>query len=308
MLRRILVPLDGSVFAERALPLATFLARRSRGRLHLGYTLEPGTGYRYGAIRQALGYVERLGRQIVDHGIGCEITVVAGEPTAALLDLVEQTGDSLISLASLGLGRSSSGTPGLQVDRLVEQVPVPVLIQTPLALAQVGRNLDAGGPILVPLDGSALAEMALPEVARLAQALGRELRRVDVDAGLSDLANDWPRPMRPSELTPSETTALIELAAPIRRHRIAPPLGRCDAGDLVRLVRERIEQEDAFMVAVATGGRPGSSPRGLGPTAAAVVRAAHLPVLLLGPTALAHALLSLRPDSPSTCPGAALVG
>ena len=35
MFRRILVPLDGSTFAERVLPLATTVARHADGTLHL---------------------------------------------------------------------------------------------------------------------------------------------------------------------------------------------------------------------------------------------------------------------------------
>jgi nucleotide-binding universal stress UspA family protein len=41
MYKSILVPLDGSTFAEHALPLALALARRSGAALHLVHVLQP---------------------------------------------------------------------------------------------------------------------------------------------------------------------------------------------------------------------------------------------------------------------------
>src|SRR3954447_26174249 len=41
MLRSILVPLDGSVFGEHALPLALSIARRGEGKVRLLHVLQP---------------------------------------------------------------------------------------------------------------------------------------------------------------------------------------------------------------------------------------------------------------------------
>jgi nucleotide-binding universal stress UspA family protein len=45
MIRTILVPLDGSAFAERALPVAAALARRLGASLHLVSVHDPASGF-----------------------------------------------------------------------------------------------------------------------------------------------------------------------------------------------------------------------------------------------------------------------
>ena len=47
MYKQILVPLDGSAFAEAALPLALEVSRRTGAHLHLATVLEPVTSFAY---------------------------------------------------------------------------------------------------------------------------------------------------------------------------------------------------------------------------------------------------------------------
>jgi nucleotide-binding universal stress UspA family protein len=271
------------------------LARGLGERLHLVYTLGPATGHSYGAIRHALSYVEGLGRQVSNLGIGCETSVVADDPVAALLDLVDESGASLISLASPEPGRSPFWRLGTLADRLVERAPVPVLIQTPLAGDRVDHDVAPAGPIVVALDGSPIAEAVLPEAARLARGLGRGISLVYADEARAYGGVRRPRLARAVEAADGDAASRHGLAAWVRGHGIAA-LGRSAAGEFVHRIRDRVEREDAVMVAMTARGHAGFGQLRVSPTATAVLRAVPVPVLLLGPAALARVAAPALPE------------
>nr|NIT85847.1 universal stress protein [Gemmatimonadota bacterium]NIU29669.1 universal stress protein [Gemmatimonadota bacterium]NIV60078.1 universal stress protein [Gemmatimonadota bacterium]NIW62736.1 universal stress protein [Gemmatimonadota bacterium]NIX41846.1 universal stress protein [Gemmatimonadota bacterium] len=81
MYRQILVPLDGSAFAETGLPLALELSRRTGADLHLVTVLEPVTSFAYegwegAAVEWSREYLEDVLKRIegeaggkIDHAV-----------------------------------------------------------------------------------------------------------------------------------------------------------------------------------------------------------------------------------------------
>ena len=145
------------------------------------------------------------------------------------------------------------------------------------------------GPILVPLDGSELAEGALPYAVALAKALGERVTLLTVWEGTE------------SELGVSFPSMAMEIEAKAREHFGSYLHGietrLIDRVPVQALVREGDASEEIARVAdeigaralvVATHGRSGIGRWVYGSTASHLLRHSAVPVLAVGPHALEH--------------------
>jgi nucleotide-binding universal stress UspA family protein len=179
MFRRILVPTDGSALAERSFPLAERIALSQGASVVLARVVPPITwlGYdptAYGTpnVYQELfdtmdddcrRYLGRAADRFHAVGIDAETEMRHGIPGAALLDLEEQLGPDLVVMGTHGHSGLARFAMGSVADLMVRDGTAPVLLVRAFAPA-----LSALLHALVPLDGSALAETALPMVEALA--------------------------------------------------------------------------------------------------------------------------------------------
>jgi nucleotide-binding universal stress UspA family protein len=174
MYRNILVPLDGSAFAEHALPLAVSIARRAGATLQLVQVHVPVAALYSAselvadptldvAIRQNVGaYLDGMVHRLTETGpVQVTRTVVDGPVAEALHEQALAVPAELVVMATHGSGGLSRFWLGSVADALVRRLPVPVLLLRP----QEGAPDLARDPvlrhILVSLDGSELAEQAL---------------------------------------------------------------------------------------------------------------------------------------------------
>lgn len=179
MLQQILVPVDGSELAERALPCAARLARASGATLHLvqvvgspppawGATLGlylPDSAYDdvvAAETRAAAAYLDGLRTRLEADGLSVRATHLVGDVASLLLDYEREAGIDLVVLCSHGRGGLARFTLGSIAARLLHHGAVPVLL-----VRAFGAPVDLTQAVM-PLDGSRLAEEALPVVAALA--------------------------------------------------------------------------------------------------------------------------------------------
>lgn len=193
MFQRILVPLDGSPGAERAIPVAACIARSARGSLVflqvvpplpvLGENADEARGMLSDVKReeQALtGAASYLAEAIAAYsgdltGVSTEMDVAFGltSPTLTSTARLEQV--DLVVMCS----RHESGVGQWGIESIAQQTmrhsPVPLLI-----LHERGEMLptDATRPlrVLVPLDGSLVAEMALEPALQILAQLTRSVQ------------------------------------------------------------------------------------------------------------------------------------
>jgi len=188
MFQRIIVPLDGSRCAERAIPVAATLARASQGSIVFLRVVVPGHEIgSYGAepavgvvpsqleinIAEADQYLSSVATIFRDYltGIKIETEVETGKAASTILSAAGFEHGDLIVLCSHGetsLKRWIFNSIAVQAAR---HSPVPVLIlnehDTVHPLEDLARPLQ----VLVPLDGSTLAETALTPALQLMAAL-----------------------------------------------------------------------------------------------------------------------------------------
>jgi nucleotide-binding universal stress UspA family protein len=182
--RAIVVPLDGSELAERALPYAAEYAKALGARLLL-VTVWEGADEALELVLKGVAeelfstaekkfeeYLFGVAKRIKDVPVDAE--VLAGHPADEIVRLVAERDIEMLVLSShgrSGLGRFWFGSVGSQ---LVRRAGVPRLVIGPEALEQTAQEIK-NGRILVPLDGSELSEAALEPAKRFAKLFDAEI-------------------------------------------------------------------------------------------------------------------------------------
>jgi nucleotide-binding universal stress UspA family protein len=222
MCRSILIPLDGSATAEHALPTALALARRFEATLKVVHVHTPVWGANAeGGIYDAL--VDRELREEMQAYLDSviqrlsEVTKVV--LSSALLDgLVAgainrhamQSGVDLIVMTTQGRGPVSRFWFGSVADRLVRQSTIPILFVRAQESEADFTQEPEFGRVLIPLDGSQLAEQILEPTAALAVATNAEVTLLRVVQQLTPDGHS-PDSGRVSGLRPGLLTQLQEM-------------------------------------------------------------------------------------------------
>lgn len=302
MFRSILVPLDGTRFAEAALSPAAGLARRARGRLHLllahrptlalvgpGEIAAPDPGLDRALLEQEENYLAGAAASAGQAGVG---TVTLGQAVGpageAICDEADRIEADLIVMATHGrsaLGRFWMGSVSSQV---VRDAGVPVLLVHPNR-EESALQRDTGAGILVALDLSGFAEMILEPVVDLANLLQAHVTLLHVVEPNYHAVD----PLSPYPLNQDRTVTDIRRADAQRRlDEIADRLrarGLCvsarvtiAANAAVELL-ETLEVRRYDLLAMTTHGAGGLRHLLSGSVADKVIRSAGKPVLVLRP-------------------------
>jgi nucleotide-binding universal stress UspA family protein len=200
MFTRILVPLDGSKEAERALPIAARLARNAGGSVILVRVVRAPVEFEVGATPpatwapaarpeerdEASAYLAATQGQAALADVPTTTMVYAGPAAAMILAAVASANADLIAMTShgrTGMARWLLGSVAAEVAR-ESSVPVFVLRGSDLPAAlgmdrgtnqapEAGQPQSQARPLsaLVPLDGSHLAEAAIAPALQVLGAL-----------------------------------------------------------------------------------------------------------------------------------------
>ncbi len=304
MYRSILVPLDGSTFGEHALPLALTIARRSGATVQLAHVHVPSElMYAIGGIpivddtldapsrESERAYLEGLTQRLASAwDLSITSAVLDGPAAAALNEHAVQHGVGLVVMSTHGRGPVSRFWLGSVADTLVRQAPMPVLLARPQQDSKELLDLTherAFKHMLIPLDGSRLAEDALQHAMALGTLVQAEytlLQAIDPiimdyapvarSAGLDeDLIEQW---------RVEAEAYLDQIAGRLRAQSLTVHTAVVLAPPAVAIL-EHARQHAVDLIAMATHGRTGVSRMLLGSVADKVVRGATAPVLLHRP-------------------------
>lgn len=187
MFQHILVPLDGSARAERAVPIAAQIARISNGSMHLlqvevlpinyGGGFSPAPLITQATIdsgkTEAMEYLQGLATAPPLAAIATTTEVLLGTPAYEILAAAESRDIDLIVLCSHGRTGLTRWVLGSVASTLVRESTVPTLVLREQIPPWRFPDPNRGRPLcaLVPLDGSDLAEAALTPAAHLIAAL-----------------------------------------------------------------------------------------------------------------------------------------
>jgi nucleotide-binding universal stress UspA family protein len=144
--RRILIPLDGSVLAEQALPRAISLARFEGATLVCIRVVPPVSSHNIGALLSPIGpAAERdvasaqsyLDSIIFHYALGVHTEtriVVSADPASAILQEAEAAEIDLITMATRGQGTMARSLGGSVSDRVMRESSTSTLVVHPVSV------------------------------------------------------------------------------------------------------------------------------------------------------------------------------
>lgn len=293
MYSKILVPLDGSMFSEGVLPYVRPLARAVKAPVELLYVNDPKRLAPFSLPMQGGEYLERLAESF--HGIAAvKRTVELGDPASVIVDLAAAQAGTLIAMTTHGYSATRRWLLGSVADKVLHGSANHLLLVRP-------TDGDAGGEaplktILVPLDGSALAEKVVPIATELASRLTLEIVLVRVLTRVYFGPPDTILPLfsqyvlnqkelwaqARAEVDEYLASKVEELHAPGLPH-VSSLLLESSAGGAAAEIIDLAKRTTENLVAMSTHGRSGMSRWILGSVTERVVRYSYDPVLVLRP-------------------------
>ncbi len=283
MYERLLVPLDGSELAEGALPFVEELARRFKSEIIL-LTATEANDYMERPLR---AYLEKRGEEFQSLGLKASPLVVKGNAGDEILEFSEQNDVSLIAISTHGRSGISSRWPlGSIASKLVEGSSIPILLVKPEELETMysERRMKK---ILVPLDGSSLAEIVLSQVEELAKMMGSEVTLIRVVEPIAPMARPFVGSMEEdirSEAGKRATDYLNEKEKELRDKGVAVK-SEVLYGEAAETVLKYSEDNSMSLIAQATHGYGGISKWLFGMITSKIVEGSPRPVLLVRPKA-----------------------
>lgn len=148
-LKSILVPLDGSVFGEAALPCATELARTSGAEVVLMQAVTPhhlaidlaetrsphlarlSEEYAEHATAAARSYLAQIQQGLSEGGLEVRSVVEAGQAADAILDCARSNAVDMIALSTRGRSGIGVLVMGSVANKVLHSAEVPVLLVKP---------------------------------------------------------------------------------------------------------------------------------------------------------------------------------
>jgi nucleotide-binding universal stress UspA family protein len=301
-IRSVLLPLDGSAFAEHAISWAAAIARKARARLRLVLVhqtppsppLDESSARLYTRIELALRKSEReylrrvAARTKGANAVQLTTATLSGPPAAALADYAREVGVDLVVMTTHGRGGVQRAWLGSVADQLVRSLEIPVLLIRPhegrAALPEPGLE-----EILVPLDGSRRAEAALPTALGVATLFGARLaliQAVEPVAIMVDAPMAFPQALD-DELTSLRRREardyLDDVAEQVSASGVETRATAILAASAVDGIQAAARSPAVGMIALATQGHGGLRRLVLGSVADKLVRTGELPVLVTRP-------------------------
>jgi nucleotide-binding universal stress UspA family protein len=312
MFRTVMVPLDGSPLAEQALPLAAAIAQRMGAWVVLVQVVPLPTAplVLEGVEVSVAEQVERMADVAREYLTAKQqaltaclagppagnpanpartsFHVLVGEAAPVLADYADSAGVDLIVMATHGQSGVSRWAFGSVADKLLQLSHAPLIALRPNeadspSLAQ----LPPLETILVPLDGSELAEQILPLVTPLARSFDAELClfRVAVPLAVFAMSTDVMIQATLWDLAEQEACEYLEtVGASLSKEGLRVRL-LTGVTPIADAILRMAEEYNVGLIAMTTHGRTGLRRVVFGSVADRVLRAGHRPVLILRPPA-----------------------
>ena len=299
MIRRILVPLDGSAFGEHALVRALAIAARHGATLDLAHVHEVASlvylegvplidaGVELEGIQTDRAYLERTLARISPLGIHATATLLDGPTVSALEQRIDELGADLVVMTTHGRGPLTRAWLGSVADGLARHTTRPVLLVRP---PEGAAALDAPRPdfalpapllrrVLLPVDDVAHARALLDAAFAVADPAATVVL-LHVVGGTRAAQMDEVSHRRLLEAVRRSLDEVLE-AVRLRGHDAR--LEVVAARDVASSILQVAEQERVDLIALTTHGQGALSRLVFGSVTDKVLRGASVPVLIRKP-------------------------
>ena len=313
MYRKILVPLDGSELAERALDYAKEPAAKLGAKVILVHVCSPEECH----CEAAKCSVQPMHRVYVEHTaymfmdaleavgtrnaeIGWEALI--GDPATEIIRYSKENDVSLIIMATHGRSGISRWAMGSVTDKVIRGSDVPVWLVRAFPPKKNAHSDWPESKMLVLLDGSNMAEQVLPYVAQHAEMSSGELillrvcdppimpayyspsTRIEIPSGaVSIMPEDYLR-LEKAALKQLAEQYLAKVEKQLKKLGLAVSSVVLDGQDEVaKQIIDYANLNPFNLIAMSTHGRSGLARWAFGSVADKVLHATSSPILLVRP-------------------------
>lgn len=296
MYKQIVVPLDGSAFAESALPLALALSAKTNAAMQLITVVEPIPAFAYEEWESAAKewseeYLAAVADRISEAAGGKVTTGLhSGHVVDTLIDAADAVAADLVVMATHGRGTLSRAWLGSVADGVMRRAEIPVIFVRP----EEGETpppvpRESFETILVPLDGTELSESALAHATELGELFGCAYHLTRIVSYPVDIASPYlPHTVQMNQTVLAEAKAdaaeyLEEQADLMRKRGLRVTTSVIVDAQAGQGILSEAEAVGCDLIAMATHGRKGVGRLVLGSAADKVLRGTQVPLLLYRP-------------------------
>lgn len=297
MFHKILIPLDTSSLAEGVLHYLPQFAVKEQVELLLVGAIEPNM-YAYAMasdepllISRLMEDIEQSFRQyltgvqqrLLSEGYRVSTHLLYGDAAQCISDVATKEKCDLIAMTTHGRTGFSRWMLGSVADRVLRTADQPILL--------LRADLDLSTPytvkhILLALDGSELAEQALPLAENVARQSNADVTMLHV---LQQLTT-WEKQLLSQTHLPTEayeTEQMVNARTYLTQMRDRLHMAQVNssfeivAGEPAKAILDRAEADKIDLIVMSSHGRSGYSRWAYGSVAAKVLHGAQCPVLLM---------------------------
>jgi nucleotide-binding universal stress UspA family protein len=225
-------------------------------------------------------YLRRAAARVTSPVLDPIVARLDGPVAPALADYSRKVEADLLVLTTHGRSGFTQLWLGSVAEALLRTLSLPLLLLRPTPIRSATPPFRH---ILVPLDGSALAEEILPPVTSLAASEGADLTLLRIIEGGHHVAGH-PREDSVAEQRATAELYLSRLAAELLSGGRSVRVAVLEAEHPARAILTAAERHGTDLIALATHGRSGLARSLLGSVADKVIRGSTLPVLALRPS------------------------
>jgi nucleotide-binding universal stress UspA family protein len=313
MYKVIMVPTDGSGFDREAIRVALRIAERSDAKVRLVRVLATGSFFGMAATAEGTAIAAEIVHSERDRALS-ELYALAAEcraistasitvdlhagPIGDVLEGYARRNDvDLIVISTHGRSGIVRFSLGSVTDSLIRHTTIPVLVVKPPTSYLNPQVIEAFKRIVVPLDGSTLAEQILPRVLALAKLEEAEITLLNVLIPQSYSQKEIVDPSLPwwdKDISHAQAY-LFRVAGKLRRNSVAVTTDIVIGENVASAIGDFAGRERADLIAIATHGRGGLARMLRGSVADAVMHSSRLSMLVFKPDQVAE-----KETSPST--------
>ena len=289
--QKILVPLDGSVLAERALPYARAIAARKGSEIMLFTVATSDPAMQLD--RPLKGYLQQQADDLQSKGIKVSASVAHGSAADQIISFAEKHNVDLIIASTHGQSGITRWTLGEIARKMLYGTYIPVLLVKSNAPRAAHVELKR---ILLPLDGSAFSEAAISYAEELAVGADTEVILLQVTEppapvaaappgwtdgvplNWSDYENKYVQKLQQQNL---QYLDKVKVTLESKGIKARPQVA---LGTPAKKIIQAAETEDVDLIIMGTHGRSGISRWIHGSVASKLVEESLHPVLLIRPS------------------------
>ncbi len=301
MYKVIMVPTDGTGFDREAIRVALRIAERSDAKVRLVRVLATASFFGMAATAEGTAIAAEVVHSERDRALS-ELYALAAEcratsqaditvdlhagPVGDVLQGYARRNDvDLIVISTHGRSGISRLSLGSVTDSLIRHTTIPVLVVKPPTSYLNPQVIEAFKRIVVPLDGSMLAEQILPRVLALAKLEEAEITLLNVLMPQSYAQREIVDPNLPwwdKDIAHAQTY-LFRVAGRLRRNGVAVTTDIVIGENVASAIGDFAGRERADLIAIATHGRGGLARMLRGSVADAVMHSSRLSMLVFKP-------------------------